>query len=424
MDSPKAGGGELIGFTLQVPRGRWFMMFASFVVMAGAGATYLFGTYSKAIKQTLGYTQTTLNLLGFFKDLGTSVGVFSGLIAEVTPTWFVLLAGAATNFVGYFMVWLGVTGKIAKPKVWQMCLYICIGANSQNFANTGVLVTCLRNFPEGRGIMLGLLKGFTGLTGAFMTQIYLAIYGNDSKSLILLIAWFPPVISILFVYTIRAIKVVRQENEVMVFHKFLYVALSMASLSMSIIILQKQFIFTHVEYVASVFVLCCLLSILLLIGIKEEHLLWIRKKQAAKPPIEITVEKAPLEKPKSLPLLRAVDNIGQIGESLGYPTLTISAFVSLVSFWNFCGRVFAEILLEKISFPRPLIIAAVLLLTCAGHLLIAFPKPGSLYVASIIVGFCLGAQLTLLYTIISELFGLKHFATLFNCGQMASPLGS
>ncbi|KAF5176224.1 Nuclear fusion defective [Thalictrum thalictroides] len=453
--------------------------------MAGAGATYLFGTYSKAIKQTLGYTQTTLNLLGFFKDLGSNIGVFSGLIAEVTPTWFVLLSGAATNFVGYFMIWLAVTNKITKPKVWQMCLYICIGANSQNFANTGVLVTCLNNFPESRGIMLGLLKGFTGLSGAFMTQVYLAVYGNDSKSLLLLIGWFPAAISIFFVATIRPMKVVRGYNEIRVFYHFLYVALSIAFFSMVVTILQKQFKFTHAEYVASAATISCLLLIPLLIAIREELFLWNQKKQPVKPPTAISIEKLPLEEPKapSLPPsspiqiketpkpkssccanicmtpdrgddygilqalfsidmlliliatfcglgtnLTAVDNMGQIGESLGYPPLTISTFVSLISIWNFCGRVFAgfvsEILLEKLSFPRPLMIAAVLLLSSIGHLFIAFPRPGTLYIASVIVGFCYGAQLTLLYTVISELFGLKHYATLFNCGQLASPLGS
>uniref|UniRef100_A0A3Q7JIE0 Nodulin-like domain-containing protein n=1 Tax=Solanum lycopersicum TaxID=4081 RepID=A0A3Q7JIE0_SOLLC len=77
---------ELCNFTLQFLRGRWFMMFASYLIMAGAGATYLFGVYSKTIKSTLGYDQTTLNLLSTFKDLGANVGVLSGLLAEVTPT--------------------------------------------------------------------------------------------------------------------------------------------------------------------------------------------------------------------------------------------------------------------------------------------------------------------------------------------------
>ncbi|OMP02422.1 Nodulin-like protein [Corchorus olitorius] len=112
-------GNELLPFTVQFLRGRWFALFASFLIMAGAGASYLFGTYSKQIKETLGYDQTTLNLLGFFKDLGGNIGLLSGLIAEVTPTWFVLLLGALLNFgvlllacIGYLMIAFPFTGSV------------------------------------------------------------------------------------------------------------------------------------------------------------------------------------------------------------------------------------------------------------------------------------------------------------------------
>ncbi|KAK9940023.1 hypothetical protein M0R45_016700 [Rubus argutus] len=466
---------EPLQFAVQVVQGRWFMVFATFLIMAGAGATYLFGVYSKQIKSTLGYDQSTLNLLSFFKDLGANVGVLSGLIGEVTPTWFVLLVGSAMNFTGYFMIWLAVTGKIAKPKVWQMCMYICIGANSQNFANTGALVTCVKNFPESRGVMLGLLKGFTGLSGAMFNQIYWAVYGNDSKSLILLIAWLPAALSVIFVYTIRPMKVVRQPNELRIFYHFLYISIALALFLMVMIIMQKLIAFSQAAYAGSVAVVCVFLFLPIGIAIREELLLWNLKKQPVDPPTDVTVQKPQaIEQAKTEETektdtpcfgeicnkpprgedytilqallsvdmlilfiatlcglgasLTAVDNLGQIGESLGYPTKTISSFVSLVSIWNYFGRVFSgfvsESLLVKWKMPRPLMMTLVLLLSCVGHLLIAFPAPGSVYVASVIIGFSFGAQLPLLFAIISELFGLKYYSTLFNCGQLASPLGS
>ncbi|XP_022755574.1 protein NUCLEAR FUSION DEFECTIVE 4-like [Durio zibethinus] len=478
-------GNELLPFAIQFLRGRWFALFASFLIMAGAGATYLFGTYSKLIKATLGYDQTTLNLLGFSKDLGANVGVLSGLIAEVTPTWFVLLLGAALNFGGYFMIWLAVTGKIAKPKVWQMCIYICIGANSQNFANTGALVTSVKNFPESRGSMLGLLKGYTGLSGAIMTQIYLAVYGNDSKSLILLIGWLPAAISVIFVYTIRIMRPVRHPNEIRVFQHFLFASIVLAVFLMAITLTEKLVSFSKAEYAGATTVVCFLVFAPLFISIREELLVWNIKKQPINPPTEITFEKpkpevveskqeasesgsskqADEKAEKSCFLsifyrpergedytilqaltsidmlilflatfcglgssLTAVDNLGQIGESLGYPNKTVSSFVSLVSIWNYFGRVFSgfvsESLIVKYKHPRPLMMTMVLLLACIGYLLVAFPVPGSLYIASIIIGFSFGAQLPLLFAIISELFGLKYYSTLFNCGQLASPLGS
>lgn len=65
-----------------------------------------------------------------------------------------------------------------------------------------------------------------------------------------------------------------------------------------------------------------------------------------------------------------------------------------------------------------------LIISCIGHLLIAFNVPNGLYIASVIIGFCFGAQWPLLFAIISELFGLKYYSTLYNFGAVASPIGS
>ncbi|KAM7468221.1 hypothetical protein LguiB_015783 [Lonicera macranthoides] len=126
--------------------------------------------------------------------------------------------------------------------------------------------------------------------------------------------------------------------------------------------------------------------------------------------------------------LTAIDNLGQIGNSLGYTKASITTFISLVSIWNYLGRVFSgfvsEILLKKYKFPRPLMLTFVVLLACGGHLLIAFGVPNSLYISSMIVGFCFGAQWPLIFAIVSELFGLKYYATISNFGAGASPVGT
>lgn len=67
-------------FIGQVLDGRWFMAFVSVLIMSVAGATYLMGLYSNLIKTIPGYYQTTLKLLSFFKDVGSNVGILSGLI--------------------------------------------------------------------------------------------------------------------------------------------------------------------------------------------------------------------------------------------------------------------------------------------------------------------------------------------------------
>jgi len=489
-------------FVRQVVLGRWFMVFACLLILSASGATYIFSIYSKVLKSSLGYDQRTLNTLSFFKDLGANVGVLSGLINEVTPPWVVLAMGAAMNLAGYLMIYLAIDGRTARPPVWLMCIYICVGANSQSFANTGALVTCVKNFPESRGIVLGLLKGFVGLSGAIFTQLYLAIYGDDAKSLVLLIAWLPAAISILFVHTVRIMPYPRPSrrrgaagssaatsNDA--FFCFLYISIALATYLLVMIVVQKQVNFSHAAYGVSAAALLLVLFLPLAVVVKQEYKIQKELEESLREPPTVTVEKPaaslqmaaaaksqqstttearPPPPPSSSCLgsclrhmfsppaqgedftilqalvsvdmlvlflaticgvggtLTAIDNMGQIGQSLGYPAKSINTFVSLISIWNYAGRVtsgFAsEIFLARYKFPRPLMLTLVLLLSCVGHLLIAFGVPQSLYAASVVIGFCFGAQWPLLFAIISEVFGLKYYSTLYNFGSVASPIGA
>lgn len=467
---------EMKSFSLQILSSRWFTIFASLLIMSVNGTSYMFGLYSGDIKTSLGYDQTTLNTLSFFKDLGGNLGVSAGLVYEIMPTWVVLSIGAIMNFSAYFLIWVTVTGRINKPRLWQVCLYMCLATNAASYPNTGALVTCVKNFPESRGSVIGLLKGLIGLSGAIMTQLYHSFYGNDSKSLILLIAWFPAIVPLLFLRTIRIMKVVQQEKELKVFYKFLYAALGLAGFIMLIIIIQNKLKFTRSEYISSTTFVLALLFLPLAIVIKEEFTLWQSKKQnlndhsqlnvvAENPSAVVTTPLGGRLEPFSCIVnifnqpdrgedytilqaissidmliiliattcgvggaLAAIDNLGQIADSLGYKTHNIGTFISLVSVWNFLGRVLAsfasEVALTKYKFPRPLMLTFVILFSCIGHVLIAFGVGHSLYISSIIIGFCLGAQLPLVSTIISEIFGLKHFSTLYSVGSVSSPIGS
>lgn len=541
---------------VRVVASRWFVVFASFLIMSASGAGYIFGIYSEALKSSLGYDQQTLATLGFFKDLGANVGILSGLINEITPPWVALGAGAAMNLSGYLMIWLAVTHRIDKPKVWQMYLYMCIGANSQTFANTGALITCVKNFPQNRGVVIGLLKGFVGLSGAIFTQVYHALYGHDSRSLILLVGWLPSLTSPLFMFIIRPLRAsLGDENELRRFYHFLYIALCLGGFLMVFIIVENQVNFSMGKYRAVAGIIVVFLLLPLVVVVKAEQNEYRERQvefsngagkcleiEAVKPStdsqkIQYSTDHISMKSPvtslsdvkielkevfnrnqtragseedsgpasenhisnekhrnpamsvntisKNISLfgikvarcpsfsgirfrrlskifrgakrgenftipqalasldmwiifiatacgaggaLTAIDNMGQIGKALGFDSVGISTFVSLISIWNFLGRVasgfLSETILKKYNLPRPLLLSVVLALACVGHLFIAFALPGSLYVASVIIGLCLGAQWPVIFAVISELFGLKYYSTLYNFGGAASPLGS
>lgn len=112
----------------------------------------------------------------------------------------------------------------------------------------------------------------------------------------------------------------------------------------------------------------------------------------------------------------AIDNTQQIGQSLGYPQATVSMFASLTSVANFAGRVAAgfgsDFLAKRYRVSRPAVLAGALVFASVGHVLIALDVSNGLYPASLIMGLCTGAQLTLMSATVSEVFGLKHFSTL------------
>jgi hypothetical protein len=488
-----AGAAGTMRFALHVMRGRWFMFFASILIMAAAGGTYIFGIYSKAVKSSLGYDQQTLNTLSFFKDVGANVGILPGLINEVTPPWVVLACGAGMNLAGYLMIYLAISGRTARPPVWLMCVYIAVGANSQSFANTGALVTAVKNFPDDRGVVLGLLKGFVGLSGAIFTQLYRAIYGtdNDGAELVLLMAWLPAAISLIFIPTIRIMPrrdAAGQERgrERRAFFLFLYASIVLAVYLLVMNVVELEVIrFPKPAYYVTAAVLLLLIFFPIVIVVKQELRTYLQPPATTTSSVTITVDNQkthPSSSPQVTPppasdqtadagtspscfqdvfrppargqdytilqalfsvdmlvlfvaticgiggTLTAIDNMGQIGQSLGYAQRSITTFVSLVSIWNYAGRVVSgfasEHLLARYKVPRPLALTVVLLLACVGHALIASGVSNGLYAASVILGFCFGAQWPLLFAIISEVFGLKYYSTLYNFGAVASPVGS
>ncbi|GMN25044.1 hypothetical protein TIFTF001_000792 [Ficus carica] len=113
-------GCEIFAKTKQVLRGRWFMILSAIMIMSFSGSTFIFEAYSDDIKTALDYDQTTINLISAYKNAASNIGIVAGLIAEVVPTWLVLLIGAVANLLGYGFLWLAV-----KPKRSGICVPPC-----------------------------------------------------------------------------------------------------------------------------------------------------------------------------------------------------------------------------------------------------------------------------------------------------------
>ncbi|CAI9267311.1 unnamed protein product [Lactuca saligna] len=449
---------------------RWLVFVASMWVQSCSGLGYLFGSISPVIKKSMGYNQRQIAMLGVAKDIGDAIGFIPGSLCEIAPIWVVLFIGAVQNFVGYGLVWLTTTHTLPELPLWVLCVCIFVGTNGETYFNTGALVSGVQNFPKNRGPVVGISKGFAGLSVG------------------------PTIVVLSVMFMVRPVGGHRQgrESDDTSF-VFLYsVCLILAAYLLGVLILQDLIVLnqTTVTLLTVGLLILVLLPIAIPVylvffseNLPEERLLlnedekkdgnemimsemedektsevdllsaYERQKRishlqarlvqaAADGAVRVKRRKKGPRRGEDFTLMQAlvkadfllmffslvlasgsgltiIDNLGQMCQSLGYENPHI--FVSIISIWNFLGRVgggyFSEIIVRKYAYPRPIAMGVVQVVMAGSLFYYAIGAPGAIYIVSVVIGLCYGAHWAIFPSTASELFGLKSFVEFMTMKQ-------
>ncbi|GMH17874.1 hypothetical protein Nepgr_019715 [Nepenthes gracilis] len=461
---------------------KWLGFVSAVWVQAISGNNYTFSNYSNALKSIMDLTQVELNNLSVAKDVGKAFGLLAGLASDRVPTWALLLIGSIEGLIGYGAQWLVVSETISPLPYWTMCVFLCMGGNSTTWMNTAILVTCIRNFRKNRGPVVGILKGYVGLSTAIFTDLCDALFSDSSADFLLLLSIAPLAVcltAMIFLHEVLpSATALDYQQESKYFNIFNVVAVVVAVYLLAYDFVGSQ---SHVFNVVFSAVLLVLLASPLIIPSYIAIKSWFESQtisnvedqtshpllvQEAVPDTQVEVKlmaeeaaavsalNGELKKQqpalgedhtiiqafKTLdfwvlfvsflcgvgPGLMVMNNMGQMGSALGYSDVSI--FVSLLSIMGFFGRIItgtsSEYCIKKAATPRPLFNAASQILLAVGFVVMAIAVSGCLYIGSILVGICYGVRLAITVPTASEMFGLKYYGLIYNVMILNLPIGS
>ena len=286
-----------------------------------------------------------------------------------------------------------------------------------------------------------------------MIQMYDTFWEGKPSTFLLILALLPTFVSLVLMFFVRIHRANTGDDKKHL-NGFSTIALIIAGYLMIIIILENIFILTLWARIFTFTLLLLLLASPLGIAIKaqKDDSRAYHELPSGEGQVDATLDdKIMVEYEEGMNLLQAmstlnfwllfiamvcgmgsgvavINNLSQIGQSLNYTPMETKNLVSLWSLWNFLGRIGAgylsDYLLHTRGWARPLLMAITLAIMSVGHIVVASGIPGTLYVGSILVGICYGSQWSLMPTITSEIFGVRHMGTIFNTIGIASPVGS
>ncbi|CAH8264700.1 unnamed protein product [Arabidopsis lyrata] len=451
---------------------KWVAAAASIWIQSFSGASYTFGIYSSVLKSSQSYDQSTLDTVSVYKDIGANVGILSGLFYTAVASrtsgsgrffagpWLVIFVGLLQWFVGYGFIWMAASGVIERPPVAVMCLFMFFAGHCQPFFNTAIVVTAVRNFSDYGGTAVGIMKGYLGLSGAILVQMYHIFCGGDPRNYILLLAVVPSLLIMTLMPFVRTYDTVIAGDKKHL-NGLSAISLIIVTYLMVVILVENIIGMSMPMKICSFTFLLILLASPLLVAVRAQR---EEKQRFLSLDFPVTERTTLLDSPKlnsssdvkvvmtnDMNVLEAIcttnfwllfvamicgmgsglatiNNIRQMGESLRYSTVQLNSLVSLWSIWNFLGRFgsgyISDTYLHSHGWPRPVFMGITLGLMAIGHIVMASGVLGSLYIGSLLVGLAYGSQWSLMPTITSEIFGVRHMATIFYTISIASPVGS
>ena len=175
---------------------RWLSLSGGMIAESVSGSAYLLGVYSPQVKAILNLTQLDLQDISSIGNVGQYATIDAGIIFDLLGVRATIVIGVLLNALGYLLFWAGLKGSVPNS-AGMMSLYAFLWNHGSSCIDVSSLSSSIRNFPKNKGLVIGMVKSFFGLSASILTVLYTIFYKPDVISFLEFIAILIPSISLL-----------------------------------------------------------------------------------------------------------------------------------------------------------------------------------------------------------------------------------
>eukprot|EP01080_Neovahlkampfia_damariscottae_P010773 gene10773-3392_t len=181
---------------------RFIGYITSTIMMITAGTIYIFPVISVDLRNLLGYSLLEANFIFSCATFGNFVGILTGIFYDNFRTRFTSILASVLVCSSYTLIQLTCRGYLYNNSLLFGFYYLLVGfgGNAQVIIGSG---TNSKNFPpERKGLVLGIVLLFFGLSGALLSPLYKFFEGPEKLAnyytMLSILGLFLPLINSIF----------------------------------------------------------------------------------------------------------------------------------------------------------------------------------------------------------------------------------
>lgn len=430
-------------------------MLGGMVLQVCGGSIYITGLYTAELKDqffTGPHGQHQIQQLIFASNLGNwlpAAGFFNDSpIGGGRNTAFL---AALFTIGGYLGVWAW-SAELITPSYWQLCIFWFLWGHGSGWYDNAALTTTARNFPAQRGRAIALNKAFYGLSGGVLTQVYFLFFVSRPSSFLLFLAialGVPGALAAPLLFYVDPSEHGERDCSAARLNLGLKIVVSLAffllTASIARLVLDDDAEVVNVASFVVSLVFLALLGLLARGPVAEDGSERSTELLTLDAPIGSVRASLPEDVPPKEALLTLdfwllfmvafvgmggglvlLNNSGHMVQALGGNASTTAVLLSVISVLNCLGRVVYGLAMDALEgrCQRSFFVIVNMVMMVCGQLVLSFSTIPTLFLGGAIVGFSYGGFWTLNPAILTELFGIRYFASLYNCMSLAVSGGS